>query len=335
MIDKNIILKIATNYIYNNPTYDNLSSFSMSAIFVIGISVKNILYIENPNDKPYDLNGNQYIKGTGGYINVWINIHYNDMKSSIKGEFIRILYTNYLSEVRNLKLSDMNINIVDKIKSSLDKYLEFDSSEIFKQDMTRIFGGAIRDIIADMPINDVDIICASRAAKRLEFILISNGYNYFEGLNPKDLSSIYTDIKVITEPKTYIKGTKIVQIIKPSKYKPGDIYEENNYKDENYKEALDRLISNVDISCCGLSYDGDKLTENVKDAILHCRNKVFKVNLLSQMAHKDRIINRIAKFERRGWSKIGEDITSNRNIKLDDILTPFDNGYYDYVKSWK
>ena len=45
--------------------------------------------------------------------------------------------------------------MTDKIKSKLDKYLEFDSSLIFKSDdfekirvkrLIRIFGGAIRDI---------------------------------------------------------------------------------------------------------------------------------------------------------------------------------------------
>ena len=45
------------------------------------------------------------------------------------------------------------INIM--IKEKLDEYLEFDSNELFnfKNSLVRVFGGAIRDIIANMPIN--------------------------------------------------------------------------------------------------------------------------------------------------------------------------------------
>ncbi len=217
--------------------------------------------------------------------------------------------------------------IANKIKSSLDEYLEFDSSELFVPDITKVFGGAIRDIIANMPIHDVDIICASRSAKMLDSILKNNGYHCVDGLIPKDLSSVYTDIKIICEPKTYIKGIKIVQVIKPS----GAATQLNNYID-----SIERLISNVDISCCGVSYDGVGLVENVPDAILHCRNKVYKVNNGAEMLNK-RLIHRKAKLEDRGWEEIEGGILNNRDIKIDEVLKAdaYEDGYYDHIKSWK
>ena len=48
--------------------------------------------------------------------------------------------------------------IRDKIRQSLNEYLEFDSNQLFvsKINLVRIFGGSIRDIIANQPINDID-----------------------------------------------------------------------------------------------------------------------------------------------------------------------------------
>jgi tRNA nucleotidyltransferase/poly(A) polymerase len=68
------------------------------------------------------------------------------------------------------------------IKKSLSDYLEFDSDELFRSkfNLIRIFGGAIRDIIAEQPIHDIDILCGSKALKYIEMILEQNGYHYIE-----------------------------------------------------------------------------------------------------------------------------------------------------------
>ena len=329
-LDKNIIYKIVKDFIYSSPNYDNsvIDRFSGKFSVITEIDITQIEYNDIPTDTPYDMYGAQYIPGTGGYINVWVNIIYGDnLRPTNKREFLRILYTSYLSEFRDISLSSMNISITDKIKSSLDAYLEFDSSDIFVPDLTRVFGGAIRDIIADMPIHDIDIISASRSAKRLELILESKGYHYVEGLNPKDLSSVYTDIKVICEPRTYLKGKKIVQVIRPSGTATTLM---------NYRESMNRLISNVDISCCGVSYDGSNLIENVKDAILHCRNKVYRVNYSAEMSHKNRLQHRIAKLDDRGWDQIDSGVVAHRDLKIDEIFKTdtYKDGYYEHIKAW-
>lgn len=215
-------------------------------------------------------------------------------------------------------------NISNKIKNELDSYIEFDSSELFFDRTVRVFGGAIRDIIAEMTIHDIDIICASKSAIILDSILKEHGYHYVEGLNPKDLSNIYTDIKVITEPKTYIKGIKIIQIIKPSGAQ-SNVY--------HYIKSIERLISGVDISSCGVSYDGVHLIENVKDSILHCRNKVYQVNYGAQMSNPRRLDHRRAKLDSRGWDIIENGLVGNRDLKIDEIFKTdsSEDGYYDHV----
>lgn len=198
------------------------------------------------------------------------------------------------------------------IRQKLSDYLEFDCDKLFhnKYNLIRIFGGAIRDIIADQPINDVDILCGSKAFGFVEFILQNNGYKFFEHLNGKDLQEMYSDVHVICEPHTWIKGDKVVQIIKPSGGLEGV---------SSYTELFNRLLENVDLSCCGVSYDGE-LHEDFKNAIVHCKNRVFSVNSLAKMYSYKRISHRVAKLEGRGWSKIENTIEKNRDLKLNLVL---------------
>ena len=64
--------------------------------------------------------------------------------------------------------------MIPKINDRLNEYLEFDNSILFFDPLIRIFGGAIRDSIADEKINDVDILCGAQSIRRLEFILEEN-----------------------------------------------------------------------------------------------------------------------------------------------------------------
>jgi hypothetical protein len=213
--------------------------------------------------------------------------------------------------------------IEKKIKQKLDDYLEFDSNLLFNRTPTvessikikrlvRVFGGAIRDIIADQPINDVDIMVGSQSFKLVEITLKENGYQFMEGLNGKDLQVMYSDIHVINEPHTWIKGTKIVQLIRPVIYKVTNT--------SLYEEGFRDLISNVDLSCCGVSWNGDELHEDFPNAILHCQSKVFSVNKFAKMYSEKRAQHRQFKLEDRGWEKIENKDCINRDLKLDLIL---------------
>jgi tRNA nucleotidyltransferase/poly(A) polymerase len=85
--------------------------------------------------------------------------------------------------------------MIQKINDRLNEYLEFDNNQLYMDSMVRIFGGAIRDSIADQPINDVDILCGAQSLRKLEYILEKNGYHHFEKLTSVDITNLYsTDV---------------------------------------------------------------------------------------------------------------------------------------------
>jgi hypothetical protein len=212
------------------------------------------------------------------------------------------------------------------IKEKLDEYLEFDSNLLFNRTpiqneyehsikvkrLVRIFGGAIRDIIAGQPINDVDILVGAQSSKLVELTLKEAGYTYMKSLAPKDLSSVYTHLQIINEPKTWIKGTKIVQLIKPV-IKTTDL--------RYYEMGFVDLIQNVDISSCGVSWDGVHLYENFPNAIAHCQNLSFYINKMAKMYSKQRSSLRRYKFIERGWREIEmNDTAVARDQRIDNLL---------------
>jgi hypothetical protein len=207
----------------------------------------------------------------------------------------------------------------DKIKRGLDNYLDFDSSLIFNTEpivgermnskrLIRIFGGSLRDIIAEKSIKDIDILVGSKSISYLERILSENGYVYMDSLTPKDINSMYSDLKILSEPHTWIKSGKIVQLIRPS------------FNGINYEKSFINLIQNVDISCCGLSYDGFNLYENYKDAVLHCKSLLFEVNKKAIMYNPKRIEHRKYKLLDRGWSQISS-LSDHRDIKINRLIS--------------
>jgi hypothetical protein len=210
-----------------------------------------------------------------------------------------------------------------EIKKRIDEYLLFDSDKLFKScDLIRIFGGAIRDSICGDPINDIDILVGSKSIRIVEHILSLHGYTLIESLIPKDLASVYNDIQVISEPHTWMNGNRIVQLIRPRitqpNYKTGGI--SMNTDIYSYKENFNVLISNVDLSCCGVSYDGNKLSEDYPNAILHCKSKVFSVNQNAMMYSHKRIYHRVHKLQDRGWSRIDDTVSINRDLKIKQII---------------
>ena len=145
------------------------------------------------------------------------------------------------------------------------------------------------------------------------FSIEKNGYQYMEMLNGKDLQEMYSEIHVINEPHTWIKGKKIVQLIRPALGFQGN--------DESiYRQGFSELISNVDLSCCGVSYDGESLYEDYPNAIVHCQSKVFSVNMSAKMYSQKRVHHRKAKLESRGWTEVENKTNLNRDLKINNVL---------------
>lgn len=202
----------------------------------------------------------------------------------------------------------------NQIKIAISEYLEFDSDDLFKNrsNLVKIFGGCIRDIIAGQKINDVDILCGSDAISYIEFILSKNSYIHMDSLQPIDLSVLYRDIKVINEIHTWVKGTKIVQLIRPTA--------NSKVSSKEYNQIFNDLVYNVDISCCGISYDGIRINEDFPNSILHAKMKVFSVNICAKMYSGSRTSLRTYKLEERGWKKIENTKEVNRDLKIANTL---------------
>ena len=220
--------------------------------------------------------------------------------------------------------------MIQKINDRLNEYLEFDNSILFFDPLIRIFGGAIRDSIADEKINDIDILCGAQSIRRLESILEENGYHNFEKLTSIDINNLYSTIHVISEPRTWIKGTKVVQLIRPRIDLLGG--RTNESEQQSYKDNFKALIENVDLSCCGLSWSKGILYENCESAILHCLNKQYNVNQDARMYSPERIIHRKGKLESRGWEEVSKNKSLKRDLKIDFILENKEE--FDFIKEW-
>lgn len=205
--------------------------------------------------------------------------------------------------------------MIKKIKEHLDNYLEFDSSKIFNNtDYLVVFGGAIRDIIAgdENKIKDIDIMCLPKSKAMVRNILLSEGYKQY-GLFSPDLFLLYSNIKCIFEPKTFVKDNKIVQLISPTiRNTPVTI--------NNLKNAFFRILSNVDLSSSGLVYDGEELYESITNATYHCENKRFRVLMDTEMYNKNRIIIRKLNLLDKGWEEMYNQNKHLGQLRLEKIM---------------
>jgi hypothetical protein len=211
-------------------------------------------------------------------------------------------------------------DLQNKIEKRISDYIEFDVRELFNvSDYITIYGGAVRDSLADLEIHDIDILCMPDSAHKLREFL-KDKYNYqILDLYDQDTLNMYHGISLISEPWTLMNDSKkIIQIIRP-RWK--GYIDPNNHKmnGEGYQQAYRDLIKNVDLSCCGVFLEKDKeirLREACKNAITHCLSKVYEVNEWSGLYNKDRTLYREHKLSSRGW----EDL----NSKL-DIFQPYKN----------
>lgn len=210
-----------------------------------------------------------------------------------------------------------SFNIYEKISN----YLGFELSQIIRKGYYGcVFGGAVRDSIANKEIHDVDILCLSDTCKNIIISLEKNGYVFDDDLVKKNMYSMYKDIKIINEPLTYYKDNKVVQLIRPvNKDSVGFVGLESGYK---------YVLKQVDLSCCGVYFDGEGLKESINCAIEHCRMNIMK-RMSTEMNKPTRFYQRIDKLKKRGWiyyddlsddKKYAIDLNIDRKIKLQNIL---------------
>lgn len=215
---------------------------------------------------------------------------------------------------RNCSIDSIFGYDIEYITEKLNEYCGFDINDLFKlNDLIDIFGGSLRDIINGDNINDIDILTTTYGSYKIEKFLLKNGYVKMDDYIKRSIQNLYDEIKFIHEPVTYRKNDSYIQIIRPS-----GIFGHNMEEVECY-EIHKKLLSNVDISCCGISFDGLSLKENVKNAILHAKYKRFKVYHDNLMSIPDRLSSRIWKFEQRGYRQILNE-SDERDMVIKNII---------------
>lgn len=231
------------------------------------------------------------------------------------------------SPVPSLKIYTKRIRNMTKIKKRLDDYLGFDSNELLRpkniiiegipkpvkkfrqvvgEPLIRVFGGAVRDSIAGKDIHDVDIVLGSKMTHTAETVLHRHGFVYMENLTGKDLGAMYKDLNIIAEPSTWLnpKNMAIVQLIRPAGFTADN--------------PIAAVVQNVDISCCGVSWDGERLYENYPDAVIHCQTMHYQTNYVGKM-RTDRTNSRTCKLESRGWMPL-KGYDSIRDMRIHAVL---------------
>lgn len=110
--------------------------------------------------------------------------------------------------------------MINKIKQNITQYLGFEVDKLLNQgDFVTIFGGAVRDSIANLDIHDVDVLCLGESMINCDLFLQTQGYILDINAYKNGFSNLYKELKVVHEPHSYIKifEDKIhkVQLIKP------------------------------------------------------------------------------------------------------------------------
>lgn len=235
----------------------------------------------------------------------------------------------------------MNYQLSKICTDKITEYLSFPVSEIFEAgDYLTIFGGAVRDSLANKDIHDIDIMCLPKSAYLLSEKLQKMGFIKIDLYDRVELE-LYKQVHLISEPWTFIKdNTKIIQIIRPATNGHGG---SSGPSLGNYVDSFYSLLSDVDISACGVFLEKDKdgiirLKEAHPHAISHCRSRIFEPLKNNRMYGEERTMLRMFKLEQRGWINLSlkTDLKHERKIKLnglDDLQKPeYEYKFYNNTK---
>jgi hypothetical protein len=187
------------------------------------------------------------------------------------------------------------------IRERVSGYLNFDIDRLFKNRHTlAIFGGATRDSVANKEIHDVDILCLPKATMWLIDFFEREGFK--KSRANYDIEHMYKEVRVISEPITYEKFNTKVQLIRPNPKYYTEI-SPDNMTDAHYEEVFYKVLTNVDLSCCGIYYINGYAYESCKGAIEDSLNNEFKILEDNIMHNPSRINDRVMKLVERGWKR--------------------------------
>lgn len=152
-----------------------------------------------------------------------------------------------------------------------------------------VYGGAVRDALAGMPIKgDLDVASISRAFSN-QFENIHSDVRW-ASKNRKGFSPYEKETRISEIVELVNADGATIQIVSASRIGKDDFL------------SLASFVEGVDFVCCGvfLTYDG-RLFEAVPNAIQDCKEKVLNINKASTWLKSNTIRPRATKLMERGW----------------------------------
>jgi len=197
------------------------------------------------------------------------------------------LIEGYLKEVPDVE------HVSEVIAEQFDDALEFMTPN------TIVYGGAVRDVLADLPlVGDLDLAVAPAELETLRYAFETSAKwvdsDMLErtasvpilGKSPFGLPSM--PMAGITQFSTINGAT--VQLIASASFQKG-----------NLEKAL-YMARQVDIVCCGVVLLSDgRVFEALPGAYEDCRNRVLRINEYSDTIYVDALPSRVEKLVGRGW----------------------------------
>jgi hypothetical protein len=225
-----------------------------------------------------------------------------------------MIKNNKFRFIADIKAEEKYKNLAKKVRYEIDKRLKYINCFSLMQDTdSLIFGGAVRDAIAGLEIHDIDIVVLPQAFRIISERLLQYDFKKIEKYSI-DIVSLYNGITQIHEPVNWFKEDVFIQFIRPRKI---------ICEGENPKTYLYDFISNVDISCCAVSFfPNETLIEHFPDAIHQCLSRTFNIVETSTLYNSNRILMRLEKLKDRGWTekeqlktKCSDCVHNKRNIE--------------------
>lgn len=197
------------------------------------------------------------------------------------------------------------------VEIALNNYLQVPSAkellEAFGDPL--LFGGAIRDsiaatqsplIIKNLPeIQDLDIICGPQTRKAAHRALLEAGYTEIPGGSQLPEAPEFGVIRMEkSQPNGKITKIDIISLFRA--FHPKNTGE--TYTQKNFKEAMVKMVANVDIVACACAYSPTGgILEFIPGAIAQAKNKIIEVRPDNRLHNPDRAAKRIEKLKARGW----------------------------------
>jgi hypothetical protein len=177
-----------------------------------------------------------------------------------------------------------------------------------------VYGGAIRDIIAGLPLKgDLDIVGDPDSYSRMVYYFTNSAKWTPEGWVPPVASH---DTKAyhsrVTATLPIMNRNKSKYLEQMSVDSTTSFFTFDNAKVQlvrtrpvslsGFKAAL-QVAKEVDIICCGLVMDRNgRVFEIVEGAYDDCVNKILRFNKISRLLNLDNLQARITKLKERGWA---------------------------------